>query len=90
MPTWLLISTILIVGCVTTSYFTALICNKEHKSTWQEISYTGGSVEPKEVYICKNCFFQANIKHHYCNNCGALMINGMSRHYYSDKIKLSE
>lgn len=85
MPTWLLIAIILLVGCGCTAYTTALLCNKEYESEWQEISYTGDSIEPKDIYVCKNCRFQANIKYHYCSNCGALMRNGKTRIYYSDK-----
>lgn len=90
MPTWLLVTILLLVGCGFTAYTTALLCNKEYESEWQEITYDGGSVEPKDFYICKNCRYQANKAYHYCSNCGAHMINGMSRHYYPDKIKLSE
>lgn len=90
MPHWLLVTIILLVGCFTTAYVTSLINNKEYESVWQEITYTGNSVEPKEIYICKNCNYQADIKYHYCSNCGALMINGKTRIYYSDKIKLTK
>ncbi len=90
MPTWLLVTIILLIGCFTTAYVTSLINNKEYESEWQEITYAGGSIEPKDIYICKNCNYQADIKYHYCSNCGSKMINGMSRHYYSEKIKISE
>ena len=90
MPTPLLIATILLVVCIASVYTTARICNKEFESEWQEITYDGGSIEPKDFYICKNCRYQANKAYHYCSNCGSRMINGMSRHYYPDKIKLSE
>lgn len=90
MPTWLLIAIILIVGCSTSAYVTARICDHEFNSSWQEISYTGSSVEPKNIYICKRCYYKADIKHGYCPNCGANMTNGAPRHYYSTKIDLSE
>ncbi len=85
MPTWLLVAIVLLVGCGVASYTTALICNKEFESDWQVIRYTGDSIEPRDIYVCKNCRFQSDINHHYCNNCGALMINGITRVYYSDK-----
>lgn len=90
MPTWLLIAIILIVSCAGTAYITELYCNKVFESEWQEITYTGSSVEPKEVYICKRCNHQALINYHYCSNCGALMKNGKSRERFPDKIELSE
>lgn len=90
MPTWLLVIILLSVACLTTAYVTSLISNKEYESEWQEITYAGGSIEPKDIYICKNCNHQADIKYHYCSNCGALMRNGKTRIYYSGKIKISE
>lgn len=88
MPTPLLIVIMLIVASVASAYTTTRICKSE--SEWQEITYAGNSVEPKDFYICKECRYQANKAYHYCSNCGSKMINGMSRHYYSEKIKLSE
>ena len=90
MPTSLLIAIILIVGCFVSAYTTAYIYNREIKSEWQEITYAGNSVEPKNVYICKRCNNKADINYHYCDNCGSAMKNGISYHCYSDKIKLSE
>lgn len=92
MPHWLLVTIILlVVGCIITAYVTALACKRRIESEWQEITYAGGSIEPIEIYICKNCNYQADdIKYHYCSNCGALMRNGISRHYFSEKIKISE
>ena len=88
MPTWLLIAIILIVGCSTSAYVTARICNHEFSSEWQVISYIGNSVEPKEIYICKRCNKKVDVKHCYCPNCGANMLNGMGRIYYTNGIKL--
>lgn len=90
MPTPLLIATILIVGCFTSAYVTARICNREIESEWQEITYTGNSVEPKNIYICKRCNYKSDLNRHYCSNCGSEMKNGISYHCYSDKIELSE
>lgn len=90
MPTWLLITIILLVGCFTSAYVTAGICNREIESEWQEITYAGNSVEPKNIYICKRCNYKADLNRHYCSNCGSSMKNGISYHCYSDKIELSE
>lgn len=90
MPTPLLIAIILLVGCITSAYTTARICNREIESEWQEITYTGNSVEPKNIYICKRCNYKADLNRHYCSNCGSAMKNGISYHCYSDKIELSE
>lgn len=90
MPTPLLIAIILIIGCFTSAYLTALRCNREIESEWQEITYAGNSVEPKNIYICKRCNYKADLNRHYCSNCGSLMKNGKSYHCYSDKIELSE
>lgn len=89
MPTWLLIAIILIVGCSTSAYVTARICENKN-SDWQVIKYAGSSIEPKTIYICKECHYKADHNYHYCNNCGACMSNGVSRNYYSDKIELFE
>ena len=90
MPTWLLIAIILIVGCATSAYVTAQICNHEFSSEWQVIKYSGSSIEPKDIYICRRCNNKADINYHYCNNCGARMTNGISRYSYSNEIELSE
>lgn len=90
MPTWLLITILLSVGCITSACATARICNREIESEWQKITYTGNSVEPKNIYICKRCNYKADLNRHYCSNCGSLMKNGTSYHCYSDKIELSE
>lgn len=90
MPTWLLIAITLIVGCFVSAYVTALIYNREIESSWQEITYTGDSVEPKDIYICRRCNNKEDIKYCYCPNCGASMKNGAPRICYSSKIDLSE
>ena len=90
MPTWLLIAIILIVGCATSAYVTARICNNEYSSMWQTIKYTGSSIEPKYIYVCKRCYYKADIKYSYCPNCGSCMTNGEARHYYSSEIVLKE
>lgn len=90
MPIWLLIVIVLSIGCITSACVTELICKHEHESSWQEISYTGNSVEPKEIYICKRCNQKVDIKYCYCPNCGAYMFNGMERVTYPNKIDLSE
>ena len=90
MPTWLLITIILLVGCGCTAYTTALLCNKEYESEWQVIRYTGSSVEPKDIYICKRCNNKRDFIYHYCDNCGSFMKNGTYRINYSDEIDLSE
>lgn len=88
MPTPLLIVIILLVGCSTSAYVTARICDYEFSSSWQLIKYTGSSIEPKCVYICKRCNNQRDINYHYCDNCGARMKNGVVRVYYTNGIKL--
>lgn len=91
MPTLLLIALILIVGCSASAYATELKCKREFVSSeWQIIRYTGSSVEPEKVYICKNCNKKTNVNYRYCPNCGASMKNGESRIYYSGNIDLSE
>ena len=89
MPEWLLVAIILIVGCFASAYVTERICSRKIESEWQEISYTGDSVEPKEIYICKRCNKKVDLNSHYCCNCGSLMKNGISYNCYSDKIDLS-
>lgn len=69
-------------------YITVLICNRELESSWQVIKYTGSSVEPKCIYVCKKCNNQRDINYHYCNNCGARMYNGVERIYYTNGINL--
>lgn len=90
MPTWLLIAITLITGCFITAFTTAHICNNEFKSSWQIIKYTGNSVEPKDIYICRRCNNKEDINYCYCPNCGASMKNGEPRIYYSSEIDLSE
>ena len=91
MPTWVLITILLLVGCIISAYTTARICNREIESEWQVITYTSSDlVVSKEIYICKRCNYKADLDRHYCSNCGSLMKNGMSYHCYSDKIELSE
>lgn len=82
--------TIIVSVIIATAYITTLVCNHEYSSSWQEISYTGNSVEPKEIYICKRCNKKVDIKYCYCPNCGANMRNGMGRVTYSSKIDLSK
>lgn len=67
---------------------TLCLCDYEHNSEWQVIKYTGNSVVPKEIYICKRCYNKTDINYHYCNNCGAKMTNGVPRDYHSSKIIL--
>ena len=90
MSSVLLVALILLVGCSTSAYVTTHICHDVFESSWQEITYAGGSVEPKEIYICKNCNYQADDNYNYCSNCGSKMINGKTRIYYSNKLKISE
>ena len=85
-----IIISIIICIIIVTAYITTLICNHEFSSSWQTITYSDSSVEPKEIYICKRCNNKADLNCHYCDNCGSLMKNGTSYHCYSDKIKLSE
>lgn len=85
-----IIISIIICIIIATAYITTLICNHEFSSLWQIITYSDSSVEPKEIYICKRCNNKEDLNRHYCGNCGSLMKNGISHHYYSDKIKLSE
>ncbi|MBR2245764.1 MAG: hypothetical protein IJ880_01840 [Bacilli bacterium] len=75
---------------IATAYITTLICNHENRSSWQAITYTDSSIEPKNVYICKNCFNKANINYRYCSNCGARMNDGLPFMYHSSSIDLSE
>ena len=89
MPTWLLII-VLSVGCITSAYVTVLICNRNFKSSWQEIRYPGNSVEPKDIYICRRCYNKEDINYCYCPNCGAKMTNGITIIWYSSEIDLSE
>ena len=90
MPTWLLIAITLIAGCFITAFSTAHICHCEFNSSWQVIRYTGNSVEPKDIYICRRCNNKEDINYCYCPNCGASMKNGEPRIYYSSEIDLSE
>lgn len=86
----IIIVTVVLCLIVATAYITVIICNHEYGSSWQEISYTGNSVEPKDIYICRRCNKKVDIKYCYCPNCGANMHNGMGRIAYSNKIDLSE
>lgn len=81
-----------IVFCVVVLivYITELIRNHNVKSSWQVIKYTGNSVEPKDIYICRRCNNKEDINYCYCPNCGASMKNGEPRIYYSSEIDLSE
>lgn len=90
MPTPLLIAIILIVCCSTSAYVTARICNNDSESEWQVIRYSGSSVEPKDIYICKRCNNKKDVAYHYCDNCGARMTNGVYHVNYPDEIDLSE
>ena len=80
--------TIVICVIVVTAYITVLICNYKFNSYWQPITYMGSSVEPKCIYICKKCNNKSDINCHYCDNCGAKMMNGVERIYYTNGIKL--
>lgn len=89
MPTPLLIAIILIVGCFTSAYATARICNNEFNSSWQVIAYTSSEVVvPKEIYICKSCYEKKDINYRYCPNCGAKMKNGIGYNHHSEKIDI--
>lgn len=90
MPSWLLMIVILTVGCITSACVTARICDNDNvsESEWQLIKYTGSSVEPKCIYVCKECNNQRDINYRYCDNCGARMINGVARIYYTNGINL--
>lgn len=81
---------IVISAIVITAYATVLVCNYEAKSEWQVIRYSGSSVEPKDIYVCKRCNNQRDINYHYCDNCGARMTNGVYHVNYPDEIDLSE
>ena len=84
----IIIVSIVILAIVATAYITTLVCNHEFNSSWQLINYTGSSVEPKCIYICKKCNNKRDINYHYCDNCGARMKNGVVRIYYTNGIKL--
>lgn len=88
MPTWLLIATILIVGCSTSAYVTARICNNDFESEWLIIKLKNDSVEPTDIFICKECHQHENINWRYCKNCGRRMINGKDRQFYSEDIEI--
>ena len=84
----------MIVICIiaATVYITIRIWEHEHivESEWQVIRYSGSSVEPKDIYICKRCNAKEDFNYHYCNNCGAMMKNGVEYRLYPDKIELSD
>lgn len=84
----IIIVSIGILAIIATAYITSIVCNYEYGSSWQVISYTGSSVEPKEIYICKRCNKKVDVKYCYCPNCGANMRNGMGRNYYTNGIKI--
>lgn len=89
MPTWLLIAIILIVGCSTSAYVTARICDHDYNSEWQVIVYTSSEVVvPKEIYICKRCYEKPDINYRYCPNCGAKMKNGINYSHHTGKINI--
>lgn len=90
MPTWLSIVIMLFIASFTSAYMTDRRCNRECESEWQLITYSGSSIEPKNIYICKRCNYKTDLNRHYCSNCGSLMTNGISYYSYSDKIDLSE
>lgn len=78
-----------ILAMVVTAFITVLVCARKVKSEWQLIKYTGSSIEPKCVYICKRCNNKSDINYCYCPNCGADMKNGLIRIYYAaNEIKL--
>lgn len=78
-----------ILAMVVTAFITVLVCDCKVKSEWQLIKYTGSSIEPKCVYICKRCNNKSDINYCYCPNCGADMKNGLIRIYYAaNEIKL--
>lgn len=84
----------MIVICIiaVTASITIYIYRQESvsESEWQVIRYSGSSVEPKDIYICKRCNVKEDFNYHYCNNCGAMMKNGAGYHLYPDKIELSD
>lgn len=78
-----------ILAMVVTAFITVLVCAREVTSEWQLIKYTGSSIEPKCIYICKRCNNKSDINYHYCDNCGSRMKNGLIRIYYAaNEIKL--
>lgn len=83
------VSAIVATACIA-AHITTLKCNSEFESEWQIIEYTGSSVEPKNIYICKSCNNKSDINFHYCDNCGAYMRNGIERINYTGKISLSD
>ena len=82
----------MIVLCIiaATVYITMYIWERVNVSEWQVIRYSGSSVEPKDIYICKRCNVKEDDNYHYCRNCGVKMKNGTSQIHYSDKIELSD
>lgn len=88
MPTWLLIAIILIVGCSTSAYVTARICNNESESEWLIIKLKNDSIEPTDIFVCKNCHMHETINARFCKNCGSRMINGIARNWYSEDIEI--
>lgn len=89
MDDWMIVYiTIVISAIVVTAYITMIICKYKFNSFWQPITYIGSSVEPKCIYICKKCNNKSDFNYHYCDNCGAKMMNGVERIYYTGEIKL--
>lgn len=84
---------IIIIGIIAvTACITIRIWQQENtsESEWQVIRYSGSSVEPKDIYICKRCNNKSDINYHYCDNCGAIMTNGIPYCVHQDKIDLSD
>lgn len=88
MPIWLLIVIVLSVGCITSAYVTVLICKHEHESEWLIIKLKNDSIEPTDIFVCKNCHMRETINARFCKNCGSRMMNGTARHWYSNDIKI--
>ena len=88
----IIIGIIVILIVVVTVCTTIRIWEHGHisESEWQVIRYSGSSVEPKDIYICKRCNAKENYNYHYCKNCGAVMSNGIPYQHFSDKIELSD
>lgn len=88
MPTWLVIAIILIVGCATSAYVTARIYDTGNESEWLNIRLKNDSIEPVDIFVCKNCRQRENMNYRYCKNCGSWMKNGMGRQSYSEDIEI--
>ena len=85
---------LIIIGMIVIGLIAVTVCitihiyGQESVSEWQVIKYTGSSVEPKSIYICKRCNNKSDINYHYCDNCGAMMNNGVARSYHTNGIQL--